>query len=57
VKRKMTIEEALEWMREQNRQYPDPCPEDSFEEVLQTFALKLLQDGLVEDIEIVEEKP
>jgi hypothetical protein len=53
----MTIEEALEWMREQNRQYPDPCPEDSFEEVLQTFALKLLQDGLVEDIEIVEEKP
>ena len=56
MKRKMTIEEALEWMREQNRQHPNPCPEDSFEEVLQTFSRKLLQDGLVEDIEIVEKK-
>lgn len=48
--RKISMEMALEWMREANRRSPKPCPEESFEEVLQGIALPLMRTGLVEDV-------
>lgn len=47
----MKIDEALEWMREQNRKHPKPCDEESFERTLQELARPLMEQGLVDDVD------
>jgi hypothetical protein len=47
----MSVEEALDKMRRDNRRSAKPVPEEAFEGSLEHFARPLMEKGLVDDVE------